>query len=166
MNGIKPTQFQIMKLKVMFVTLLLNTIISLQENNQNFLNNFFDYDFNWSTEKTNLRQRFLEKKKQHLKLKLFDKIDSNKTLFVNGIMHFLNDNLKNRMENSFRNVLMMKGSKYIFKRDFFWRTWREVKNETGYSSVICYKCQSIINETCVKCHSGGYWVTIILTFSP
>ncbi|CAH2083413.1 unnamed protein product [Euphydryas editha] len=51
-------------------------------------------------------------------------------------MHLLDDNSENVMENSFRNVITMNGSKYIFKRDFFWRTWREVKNESGYSSVI------------------------------
>nr|XP_026490672.1 uncharacterized protein LOC113396828 [Vanessa tameamea] len=66
--------------------------------------------------------------------------------------------LKNEMEGAFRNILTMNGSKFIFKRDFFWRTWRVVENKTGNSSIICYKCQSFINETCPKCRSGGYWI--------
>ncbi|XP_045783398.1 uncharacterized protein LOC123879637 isoform X2 [Maniola jurtina] len=52
------------------------------------------------------------------------------------------------------NMLAMKGVKYIFKRDFFWRTWRQVE-ENGNFTVVCYRCQ---NNKDGKCQNGGYWV--------
>ncbi|XP_045508868.1 uncharacterized protein LOC123704531 [Colias croceus] len=46
----------------------------------------------------------------------------------------------------------MKGVKYVYKRDFFWRTWRLINNTNN--TVICYKCNSF-NSSSSQC---GYWV--------
>ncbi|XP_046976230.1 uncharacterized protein LOC124542307 [Vanessa cardui] len=154
-----------MKLRIVCLTIIINIENSFEKMNPNNFDMFLDYDSNVDTEKIDLRQRFLNRKKQihdqDMKIKLFDKINSNKTLFVDGIMHSLEANgfdLKNEMEGAFRNILTMNGSKFIYKRDFFWRTWRMIENNSGNVSIICYKCESFVNETCPKCRSGGYWV--------
>ncbi|XP_050360298.1 uncharacterized protein LOC126780080 [Nymphalis io] len=155
-----------MKLRILYFTLIINIEYSFEKMNLNNFDIFLDYNSNLNTEKINLRQRLLNRKKQNhdqdIKIKLFDKINSNKTLFVGGILHSRDHNgldlNKNEMENAFRNILTMNGSKFIFKRDLFWRTWRVVETEFGNRSIICYKCQGFLNETRGKCRSGGYWV--------
>ncbi|CAH2064516.1 unnamed protein product, partial [Iphiclides podalirius] len=61
------------------------------------------------------------------------------------------------MENSFRSLLGMNGVKYIYKRSFHWRTWRQIENK-GNRTIVCYRCNSVVNATCKNCPSSGYWV--------
>nr|XP_034838759.1 uncharacterized protein LOC117994894 [Maniola hyperantus] len=76
-------------------------------------------------------------RKNKEKIELFDKINLNKTVFIENILHLFSNNSKVlKIEESFRNMLAMKGVKYIFKRDFFWRTWRQVENN-GRLTVVC-----------------------------
>ncbi|KPJ00477.1 hypothetical protein RR46_07067 [Papilio xuthus] len=61
------------------------------------------------------------------------------------------------METGFLSMLSMKGVKYIFKRGFHWRTWRDVESE-GNKTIICYKCKGLGNTSCKDCLTSGYWI--------
>lgn len=125
-----------------------------------------DYDFEGG-QANNLNTKFtINKRKNRLKndrVRLLDQYLFNKTVYLEGIAHHKideqNDDIKliKRIEMEFHNIIGMKGVKYLYKRDYFWRTWREVKSVSG-KDIVCYKCQNIIRANCSNCHSGGYWV--------
>ncbi|XP_031767660.1 uncharacterized protein LOC113520889 [Galleria mellonella] len=93
------------------------------------------------------------------------KILLNNTIDFDGTTHLLltkklrNWDKINKMETEFEKVIRMIGVKYDYKRDMFWRTWRDVTFANGTdNTVIFYKYQSIINETCKHCYDGIFWV--------
>ncbi|KPJ19320.1 hypothetical protein RR48_01570 [Papilio machaon] len=83
-------------------------------------------------------------------------------LYVDGIPHYDVNTAKEKerikkMETGFLSMLSMKGVKYIFKRGYHWRTWRDIESE-GNKTVICYKCKGLGNTSCKNCLNSGYWI--------
>ncbi|VVC91287.1 unnamed protein product [Leptidea sinapis] len=127
---------------------------------------FSDYEFRmFGDEKRDLRRRFLSRKKEfrndNYRVKLIENLTDG--IYIDDIMHTeyvkrqpLYEESK-KYESVFRNLLSMKGVKYIFKRDFFWRTWRYLKNDKN-ASVIYYKSVGNFNVSCPKCQYSAYWI--------
>ncbi|XP_050676854.1 uncharacterized protein LOC126973567 [Leptidea sinapis] len=116
-------------------------------------------------EKRDLRRKFLSRKKEfrndNYRVKLIENLTDG--IYIDDIMHTeyvkrqpLYEESK-KYESVFRNLLSMKGVKYIFKRDFFWRTWRYLKNDKN-ASVIYYKSVGNFNVSCPKCQYSAYWI--------
>nr|XP_032528106.1 uncharacterized protein LOC116778271 [Danaus plexippus plexippus] len=59
------------------------------------------------------------------------------------------------IESALKDLMSMNGVQYVYKRDFYWRTWRRIKNGTK-EELIHYKSQSISEINCTICHSG-FW---------
>ena len=107
-----------------------------------------------------LRREFLErraeKRKQDIRLKLLDRISNSTTLIFEGILHILEN--KSNIEEAYKDMIIMKEAKYIYKRGFVWRTWRDVEIG-GKRKIVHYKCSHIVKNNYRKC-DGGYWVII------
>ncbi|XP_073966836.1 uncharacterized protein [Choristoneura fumiferana] len=128
-----------------------------------------DYSFEW-TQKANLRdslsKKFALKKQSEARLHKLKERIADDTEYYDNIPHFkisVSEKVKknsNRFENAFKNIIGMVGITYSYKRDLYWRTWREVTYPNSSKEVVCYKCQNTINYTennCTDCHRGGYW---------
>ncbi|XP_028167020.1 uncharacterized protein LOC114357540 [Ostrinia furnacalis] len=82
---------------------------------------------------------------------------------VDGITHFevikSNKSWKkiNKIEKNFKNLIAMRGVTFVYKRDTFWRTWRDVDYKMSHKTIF-YKCSNIINTSCTGCYGGGFWV--------
>lgn len=129
-----------------------------------------DYDYTiLRAMKKDIRERFLEKRirnrEKNKKLELLNRTSRSDFVYLDDVAHFdvkLHKEQKRRvqkMERNFRNMLAMRDVTYVFKRDTFWRTWRDVEYPEGRRKVW-YRCSNVLNETCKSCMGGGYWVSI------
>lgn len=128
-------------------------------------NYFPDYGYPSFQPIKDIRQKFIKNRKQNdetvKRIQLLDKYLPNNTVYVDDIAHYEIDKKQsqfkkaNEIETEFRNLIAMRGLKYTYKRDTFWRTWRKVHYPAN-DSVICYRCENTVNFT--NCQYGGYWV--------
>ncbi|XP_049884493.1 uncharacterized protein LOC126379715 [Pectinophora gossypiella] len=99
-----------------------------------------------------------------VKKKLNNAFVKNDTIKVDGIPHFditkypLKRKTANAIEDDFKDILSMKYMKYIYERDGYWRTWREIKYPDGKKKIISYKSQSIVPINGSECDNRGTWV--------
>lgn len=102
--------------------------------------------------------------KKPAKSKLNVNQTTEKPINVDGAMHYKIS--KNHpkfskvqdFETNYRNLLGMKGFKYIYKRDMYWRTWRQVEDEASKKKILFYRAENSKDRTCAACHNRGYWV--------
>lgn len=129
-----------------------------------------DYGYNWLKDTNSVRRNFWARKNQKKKAGILDKYISNNTIYVDGISHRKIDRGHslfkkiNQIENDFKKLISMKGVKYIYKRDAHWRTWREVDDDNGNKTIVCYKCENLVNISCTNCHSSGFWVSMYVSY--
>lgn len=148
--------------------------LSFTDSTESYSYTMPDYSLEW-TQKTNLRdslsKKFALKKQTEVKLHELQEHIANDTEYYDDIPHFklsVSGEVRknsNRFEGAFKNIIGMVGITYSYKRDLYWRTWREVTYPNRSKEVVCYKCQNTINETeknCTDCHRGGYWVSMVL----
>lgn len=151
--------------KTLFVIILfitLNITLSIKINEQD-VNSIQDNGYQEIyKDNDGLRSRLMDKKIEYQKSQMLDHLTNN-TVYVDGIPHYDVHTAEekeriNKMETGFLSMLSMKGVKYIFKRGFHWRTWRDIENE-GNKTIICYKCKGVGNTSCKNCLTSGYWVS-------
>ncbi|XP_014369353.2 uncharacterized protein LOC106719510 [Papilio machaon] len=157
-----PSENKAFILVVVNVTFIhLNIITSLTINEKD-VNSIQEYEYNAIyKENDGLRSRLLDKKIEYQKSQMLDHLTNN-TVYVDGIPHYDVNTAKEKerikkMETGFLSMLSMKGVKYIFKRGYHWRTWRDIESE-GNKTVICYKCKGLGNTSCKNCLNSGYWI--------
>lgn len=73
-------------------------------------------------------------------------------------------NTAKNLENDFLRLLTMKDMKYVFKRNGYWRTWRQVNYPNGTRSVFNYIANNLVDviPNCTNCGgNSGFWVSIL-----
>ncbi|XP_013141807.1 PREDICTED: uncharacterized protein LOC106105896 [Papilio polytes] len=144
---------------ILFITLNITLSIKINEQDVNSIqDNGYQEIYK---DNDGLRSRLMDKKIEYQKSQMLDHLTNN-TVYVDGIPHYDVHTAEekeriNKMETGFLSMLSMKGVKYIFKRGFHWRTWRDIENE-GNKTIICYKCKGVGNTSCKNCLTSGYWV--------
>ncbi|XP_013188949.2 uncharacterized protein LOC106133684 [Amyelois transitella] len=157
----------------LFINVLVLISVSALKINFNEHNKigFFDYGVNWNDQivnkETDLRTKFLEKKRNNIDSKkriyALERVTSNNIEYLDGIPHYkVGKSLKSlrdveKLENNFKSLVKMEGVQYDYKRDMHWRTWREVAYPNMSKIVVCYRCENIVNTTCETCTGSGSW---------
>lgn len=130
------------------------------------LYNIPDYDSPSFQRSKDVRESFIKNRKRNdqtaRRITLLDKYLPDNTVYVDDIAHF--QIVKNNhsdwkkvkeFETDFRNLIAMRGLKYTYRRDTYWRTWRLV-NYPKEAKVICYRYENSVN---FKNDHSGYWVS-------
>lgn len=147
--------------------LLLNSVLTIRKVDEGLS---FYFQRNTINIHEVLRKNILVKIRIKIILEKQKKVDSKSNiLYINGIAYFkYHKNIKDRrniknLENEYMNILRMNGCKYVFKRDFHWRTWRQINYSNGSKEQYFYRCHISdsnynYNTTAEIC-ANSFWVS-------